>query len=63
MGRIWLIKAVFKKIADHTNARKIYPGLNFEGGATTINPENIPGLSDLLVTLEEAGWMPNAEHM
>jgi histone acetyltransferase len=48
--------AVFKKISDHTNSKKVYPGLVWKEGQETMDPSEIPGL-------EEAGWIPNATHL
>lgn len=47
--------AVFKKIADHTLATIVYPGIDF-GDRKSIDPSEIPGL-------KEAGWLPNASHL
>ncbi|KAJ3370177.1 histone acetyltransferase [Kappamyces sp. JEL0680] len=44
--------SVFKKIRDKTNSQKVYPGLKFKEGQTSINPSEIPGL-------KEAGWISN----
>jgi histone acetyltransferase len=48
--------AVFKKISDHTNSKKVYPGIKWKAGKTLLDPSEIPGL-------QEAGWIPNATHL